>query len=222
MTKQCRSCKREIAKGQSVCYICGSKQSFISHHILSILFTFGLIGTVSATSYWYVEQSAQQAITEQAKIVEAIKSESNKELQSLQQELDQANHALKLAKTNADQVNNAATDTNLKTQKIEERAKKAEARAAWLSKENRRFKKKVKELNQKISDMQKPKSAISSNQLPNLSPDTKTSQSPAIEQSSDDNIASSAPQTNAVTDKKQSDDSAKQASSEEPTPPSGE
>jgi len=221
MTKQCRSCKREIAKGQSVCYICGSKQSFISHHIVSILFTFGLIGTVSAASYWYIEQSSQQSILDSAKIIESIKSESSQKLQDLQLALDQANQALELAKTNAAQASNAATDTNLKTQEIEERAKKAESRATWLSKENRRFKNKVKELNDKISDMQKSNTTINANQAAN-SISSSSSQSSPVEQSGNANLPASDPQTELTTENDQSADSTKQASSDEPTPPDGE
>jgi len=217
MTKQCRSCKREIAKGQSICYICGSQQSFIRHHITNILLTFSLIGTVSAASYWYIDQSAKQADLDRLRLIESINAEFAKKTQSLQLQLEQANQKIELAKTHAAQASNASTDINLKTEATEKRAKKAEERATWLSKENRRFKAKIKELNNKISDIQK---ASQTNQQQTSQPPSVsgTGLVPAGIKPPEQEAVKSEPQNDAVVEGSQLDTSPQQTSNDKPTP----
>ncbi len=151
MANNCINCKREIAKGQSKCYICGSSQNYLSYYLNRILISIVLLSLLAALSFWYVDKTAKAKQLHQAQLASVKKQEIDSRVQELQIQLDQANDKIRQAEANAELNTSTDAQVKVKLDELEARATKAEERAGWLGRENRRFKAKVKELNDKIT-----------------------------------------------------------------------
>ena len=169
MAKHCIACKREIPPGQQECYICGSSQSFVRHYLKGVVVFFLLLGALAWFGYGYIDQVAKQAEAEKAIQVESKMQVSAKRIEELESLLVQANQYIQKAESNTAESSEAAGEEKLKLDETEKRAKKAEERAGWLSKENRRFKAKVKELTEQLS-VAKNAATVSSPSLPAANP----------------------------------------------------
>lgn len=151
MAKHCIACKREIAKGQQECYICGSSQSYLRFYLKGVVFLFLLLGALGWVGYGYINQMAQQAEAEKAIQIESNMQVAAKKIEELESLLVRANQHIQKVEVNTVQSSEAADEEKLKLEDAEKRAKKAEERAGWLSRENRRFKAKVEELTEQLS-----------------------------------------------------------------------
>jgi len=216
MTKHCISCKREIVANQPVCYICGSQQGFIRRHYKTALLAVLLICLTSAGSYFYVDKTIKDLETNRLKFNESINAESAKKLNDLQQQLDKANEQIELAKTSATQSSSLASDSKTKIGLAEKRAVKAQERATWLSKENRRFKAKVKELSDKLSALEKQTPITVENEDTNVNSEQNKQQIANDEQQKQALLAQISAQKLKLTQ------SWEQVDSSSPTPPSAQ
>lgn len=151
MAKHCIACKREITPGQQECYICGSSQSLVRYYLKGVIVFLLLLSALAWLGYGYINQRAEQAEAEKAIQIESKMQVAAKRIEELESLLVQANQHIQKAEANTAQSSEAADEGKLKLDDAEKRAKKAEERAGWLSKENRRFKAKVKELTDKLS-----------------------------------------------------------------------
>lgn len=152
MTKHCITCKREIASGQQECYICGSSQSYVRYYLKGVIvFLVSLIIAVWF-GYQYFENAAKQLQANHAVLTQNKTKDASDRVKQLELLLEQANQKLQQAQVNSTQNSENAVEDKLKFDETEKRAKKAEERASWLSKENRRFKAKVKELTELLAE----------------------------------------------------------------------
>lgn len=151
MAKHCIACKREIPQGQQECYICGSSQNFVRYYLKGVIVFLLLLGVSAWLGYGYIDKTAKQAEAERASQTESEMQVAAKKIEELESLLEQANQHIQQAEANTAQSSEAADEEKLKFDDAEKRTKKAEERASWLSKENRRFKAKVKELTDQLS-----------------------------------------------------------------------
>jgi DNA repair exonuclease SbcCD ATPase subunit len=138
-------------RGQQECYICGSSQSYIRYYMKSGIFFLLLLGTFAVLGYWYIDKKVKQTELDKTLIVDTKMQAVSKRIQELEEQLEQAKQTIQQVEANTAQSSETASTEKLKFAEAEKRASKAEERAGWLSKENRRFKAKVKELTDKIS-----------------------------------------------------------------------
>lgn len=153
MLSHCINCKREIAKGQQHCPLCGSPQSYLNYYKKSILFGLVLFGGMAAASFWYIKQQAHQhrldiiQLTEnQVKRSEGRVQELERQLQQIKQKLVLAEQQTSVAQMALSKSVKAVTEIQVKLNDAEKIAIKAEGRASWLNKENKRFKAELKSL----------------------------------------------------------------------------
>jgi len=151
MAKHCIACKREIPQGQQECYICGSTQNLVRYYLKSVIVFFLLLGVSAWFGYGYIDKTAKQAVAEKAIQTESKMQVAAKRIEELESLLEQANQHIQKVEVNTALSSEAADEEKLKFDDAEKRTKKAEERASWLSKENRRFKAKVKELTDQLS-----------------------------------------------------------------------
>ena len=162
MAKHCIACKREIAPGQLECYICGSTQSFVRFYLRNVVIFLVLIATLAWFGYGYFDQMTKQAEAEKAIQTESKMQTAAKRIEELENLLVQANQHIQKAEANTAQSGETADEEKLKLDEAQKRAEKSEERAGWLSRENRRFKAKVKELTDQLAAAKQ--AAIVSNQ----------------------------------------------------------
>lgn len=165
MVKRCIACKREISLGQSNCYICGASQSYFRYYLKSGSLFVLMIGAITGTSYWYIEQSILKMELAQNLRLSAKTTQSEVKIDELEKQLVQAHQengevVTKLAKVEEKtlQSNQTASQADIKLQDSVKRAIKAEQRASWLSKENRRIKAENKTLTDKLALLDKSQS----------------------------------------------------------------
>ncbi len=151
MEKRCIGCKREIGRGQQECYICGAPQSYVRYYIKSWVVSVVLFVGLVAVGYWYVDKIIRQAELDNAQLVGVKEADAAKIIQDLELRLEQSHQKIQLVEANIVQNSDTANQDKLKFDEAEKRAIKAEERAGWLSRENRRFKAKVQELTDKLA-----------------------------------------------------------------------
>ncbi|TQV87624.1 hypothetical protein [Aliikangiella coralliicola] len=157
MKNRCIGCKREIAKGQRECHICGSSQSFVRYHMKSGIIFLLLLGSLAWAAQWYINTSTKQAELKTNSLVEKKTAQANARIQQLEamleavnEKLAQADEKIKQAEAsvseNSSQTNKLTAQLKSKLDDAEKRAKKQEDRAGWLSRENRQLKAQIKKL----------------------------------------------------------------------------
>ena len=151
MEKRCIGCKREIGRGQQECYVCGAPQSYVRYYIKSWVVSVLLFVSLVGVGYWYLDKIIRQAELENVQQVAAKEAEAAKRIQDLELRLVQSYQKIQLVEANIVQNSDTATQDKLKFDEAEKRAFKAEERAGWLGRENRRFKAKVQELTDKLA-----------------------------------------------------------------------
>ncbi len=174
MAKHCIGCKREIGQGQQECYICGSSQNYIRYYLKSVIVFILLLVAMTWLGYGYIDKRINQAKRDNTIQAGLEMQAATKKIRELEQQLEQVNVQVQQAEVNTAQSSEAANEEKLKLVETEKRAKKAGERAGWLSKENRRFKAKIKELTEKLSaaktvvQVRTPQAAPTNSQLASL------------------------------------------------------
>jgi chromosome segregation ATPase len=155
MTKTCISCKRDIAAGQSQCYICSAPQNIIRFYSRTILFSLLLAITVIASAYWYFQQQSINQLEGQTANFTLQQKQSEQQIEQLQQNLKQVhldfNNLQQSNSNNSSQAEEQVSKFNLELKAAVEASEKSQARSSWLSKENSRFKAKIAELEVQLS-----------------------------------------------------------------------
>jgi len=172
MARHCISCKREISKAQKECYICGASQSYLSFHKKTLVVFLILVSASAVLGYQYSEHRALEKAQNEADLLDAQSKSFAKKLASLELQLAKAlqkaadtQETLNTTSTNATNANDAITQANLKVKEAEQKTTKAEGRANWLNKENRRFKAEIKSLTDKLSEANQRATVSNSAQL---------------------------------------------------------
>ncbi len=150
MAKHCIACKRDIAEGQQECYICGSSQSYTRYYLKGGSIFLLLLGVTLWFSYQFFEKEAKQQAVNYELHAQSKLNDATDRIERLKLQLEKARQETQLAQVSTVQNSENAVEEKLKLKQMELRATKAEERASWLSKENRRFKVKVKELTDKL------------------------------------------------------------------------
>jgi len=163
MANQCIGCKREISRKQKNCYICGSSQNYIRHHIKSILLVATLLIGQITYGYWYLGQIVEQTEIKMAELSKVEANKTDSQLEKLRILLQQANDEVERFKSNSTQAKESIAQEKLKFDEVEKKASDAESRARWLNKENRKFQAKIKELSDELSLL---KNSIAENVVP--------------------------------------------------------
>ena len=155
MTSRCISCKREIAKSQKDCYICGSQQNYFIYYLKPLFSIFILLLVVA----WFANGELDkrildfQANQENEKLQNAIQVGKDEErLNDNVNLLKVENEALK-DKINLQNLEIAKGSSNSSdNQKLLDKEK---GRTNWLRKENSRFAVKIKSLTEHIANLEK-------------------------------------------------------------------
>ena len=168
MSARCIGCKREIAKKQKNCYICGSSQNYLSHYSNNVIALVIVIICAGLISNKIVESKTTefrntQLLNKQESVAEfdAIKSELNKQISSLENFRDIAQSEIEALKASIAVGSSSSNDT-LKA------LEKEKARSKWLSRENWGFSSKIKELTNHIARLEKQNTSLQKEQKPNL------------------------------------------------------
>lgn len=154
MSNYCIGCKRELAKGQEDCHICGAPQSYFKFYFKSGLFFIIAMTSVAAYGFWYVEQVSLKLEIEKNNQATTISAEFNEKINQLELSLAKVQEELQQSKEAGSEVSKAADQEKEKLAAVEERATKAEARASWLSKENSRFRNQIAQLETKVKELE--------------------------------------------------------------------
>jgi len=154
MSNYCIGCKRELAPGQQDCHICGAPQAYLKYHFKSILLFVISMVLIAAFGVWYVGQVSLKAEVERNNYVTEMTDQFDRKIRQLELSLAETQEALKQAQAAGSQVSDLANQEKAKLAASEDKATKAEARAGWLSKENRRFRNQITELEQKVKELE--------------------------------------------------------------------
>lgn len=156
MIKKCRACKREIAKDQKSCYICGAQQSFIGYHQKTALVVLVLVASCAAAGYWYLDKNIQEIKLAKVQASESQSETIQLKIEQLENQLLQSNQKILDSETNLTIVNqqNSELKTQLEQalQKIteaENKAIEAEKKSGWVLKLNRQLKEEINALSAK-------------------------------------------------------------------------
>jgi len=169
MSTRCIGCKREIAKKQKDCYICGASQNYLSHYsnniiaLVIVIVSAGLISNkivdIKIESY----KNAQLLNNQESAIkFDAIKSGLNKQISTLESSKELAKYEIEELKASITEGSSSSNDT-LKA------LEKEKARSKWLSRENWGFSSKIKELTNHIARLEKQNTSLQKEQEPDLS-----------------------------------------------------
>ena len=151
MKNRCIGCKREIAKGQQQCYVCGLSQSYLRLYLIRGLIFFIILGMSAGIARWYANLSVEGIKAENVALLAASDEQSMQQIRRLEAKLKTANETLTSIQKSSTQSSEINNQFKLGLDEANVRAVKAEERASWLSKENRRFKAKIKELSEQVS-----------------------------------------------------------------------
>ncbi len=158
MAKRCISCKRDLAKGQKTCFVCGSSQNIISYYFSSGVFILSVMLVAALISYWYVQQANKEIDNSLIKLelaqqqIEQAESRANlalSQLKSLQQQTAQAKNEGQEA---AKQALNQQAQAQIAA--AEKKAEDAQKNVNWLSRQNTQLKQQVETLTQQLADAQ--------------------------------------------------------------------
>ena len=171
MSTRCIGCKREIAKKQKDCYICGSSQNYLSHYSNNIIALVIVIVSAGLISNKIVDTKIEnyrnaQLSNKQESVIDfnTIKSELNEQISILENSRDIAQSEIEELKASIAVGSSSSNDT-LKA------LEKEKARSKWLSRENWGFSSKIKELTNHIAKLEKQNISPEKEKQSNLSID---------------------------------------------------
>ncbi|PHS16314.1 MAG: hypothetical protein COA86_11775 [Kangiella sp.] len=180
MSTRCIGCKREIAKKQKDCYICGSSQNYLSHYSNNIIAIVILIVSAGIISNKIVDAKLEnyrntQLLNNQESVIkfDTIKSELNKQISNLKNSRYIAQSEIEELKASIAVGSSSSSDT-LKA------LEKEKARSKWLSRENWGFSSKIKELTNHIARLEKQNTSLQKEQKENIS--TQSADIPKVAQ----------------------------------------
>ena len=144
--RPCITCKREIDSGQKVCPACGASQNrflYLYKYLVVVAIVFISVGLLAKHQLDIKIEHINQA---HINSLEEKNSEHKAELTLLNARIEEYKQKLTDLNTKNIEEGVQAEQEKLKLDTLEKRATDAEGRASWLSKENRRFQNKIKEL----------------------------------------------------------------------------
>jgi chromosome segregation ATPase len=150
MANNCISCKRDILSGQKNCYICGSSQSYFRFYFARIIIFSLLLIVMAIIGYGYLTKMNAQINQANLKIIQDTNQKNQRIFEMLRSDLLKAEERVISIESANRESNLSTTESQLELSAAQQKSKKAEERSNWLSKENRRLKRKIKELNDEI------------------------------------------------------------------------
>lgn len=160
MAKQCLRCKREIAKKQKECFVCGSTQNIISYYFGGGMLVVLLIVIASAVSYWFISQ-ANVELHENLEQLDKANAQLMAAEETANQAIEQVKQArqdAELAQQQANQETQVNNQTNAEIAEAKEKALEAQKNVNWLSKQNKDFKAEVQRLTEQLEAAQQAQS----------------------------------------------------------------
>ncbi|MFT6734546.1 MAG: TolA-binding protein [Polaribacter sp.] len=160
MSARCIGCKREIAEKQKICYICGSSQnhlSFYSNNIIALLIVITIASWVSKEIIETKVESLRntQLLNSQESVdkFDQIQSELSQQITTLENYKELAQLEIEKLRSSIELGSSSSSETL-------EILEKEKARSKWLSKENRKFSSKIKDLTNHIANLEQKNSLL--------------------------------------------------------------